>query len=158
PAAAAQRCGCCRWRTEMRAWLAIVLLSACGLLQAQDIAQEEMRVAAPGLSEQPLRVRVYLPPHYGSTQARYDVLYVNDGQDMEAVGMQATLEGLQARNAIRPVLVVAIDMPPDRMAGYGLFDRGKGEAIAAPTKYGAVGANAHAYAQWLAQTLVRSEE
>ncbi len=132
----------------------LCLLLACAFAQAQDVRIETLEQAAPGLSDKPIRVRVYLPPHYESTQARYDTLYVNDGQDMEAVGMQATLEGLYARGAIRPVVVVAIDMPPDRMAGYGLFDRAKGEAFAAPTKYGAVGANAQRYAQWLTQTLV----
>jgi predicted alpha/beta superfamily hydrolase len=73
---------------------------------------------------------------------------------MEAVGMQGTLQHLYARHAIRRIIVVAIDMPPDRMAGYGLFDRGTGEALTAPTSYGPVGANAHAYAAWLTQVLV----
>lgn len=138
----------------MRALLMLVLLFSCGLLRAQGVVEEEMQVAATGVSSTPLRVRVYLPPGYDQSRARYDVLYVNDGQDMEAVGLRATLGDLYARNAIRRVLVVAIDMPPDRMAGYGLFDRAKGESIAAPTKYGAVGANAQAYADWLTQTLV----
>ena len=140
--------------TAMR-WLAGgALMLAAAWAQAQGVRVETLEQAAPGLSDKPIRVRVHLPPQYESTQARYDTLYVNDGQDMQAVGMQATLDSLYARGAIRPVVVVAIDMPPDRMAGYGLFDRVKGEAIAAPTKYGAVGANAQIYAQWLTQTLV----
>lgn len=137
--------------------LSVLYLSICAGTQAHAsaVTQEELRIEAPGrLSATPLRVRVYLPPDYAATQARYQVLYVNDGQDMEAVGMAATLERLYARHAITRIIVVAIDMPPDRMAGYGLFDRGKGEAIVAPTKYGAVGANAQAYAAWLTQALV----
>ena len=130
---------------------ALVLAFACCLpAHAQDVMQLE----APGVSEAPLRVRVYLPPGYASAHARYDVLYANDGQDMEAVGLAGTLASLHATHAIRPIIVVAIDMPPDRMAGYGFLDRGKGEAIVAPTKYGEVGANAQAYAQWLTQELV----
>ena len=132
----------------------LLLVSAVAQAQAQGVRVDTLDLAVPGLTDKAIRVRVYLPPDYQSTQARYDMLYVNDGQDMQAVGMQATLDSLYARGAIRPVVVVAIDMPPDRMAGYGLFDRVKGEAIAAPTKYGAVGANAQAYAQWLTQTLV----
>lgn len=138
----------------MRFVAGLCLLLACAFAQAQNVRVETLEQAAPGLSDTPIRVRAYLPPAYEATQARYDVLYVDDGQDMEAVGMQATLEAQYARNAIRPIIVVAIDMPPDRMAGYGLFDRAKGEAIAASTRYGTVGANAQVYAQWLTQTLV----
>ncbi len=136
--------------------LFVLCLSTCASTQAHASAvrQEELRIEAQGLSAKPLRVRVYLPPEYAFTQARYEVLYVNDGQDMEAVGMAATLERLYARYAITRIIVVAIDMPPDRMAGYGLFDRAKGHAIAAPTRYGEVGANAQVYAQWLTQALV----
>ena len=138
----------------MRFVAGLCLLLACAFAQAQDMRIETLQQAAPGLSDPPIRVRVFLPPDYQSTQARYDTLYINDGQDMEAVGMQATLQRLYARYAIRRIIVVAIDMPPDRMAGYGLFDRATSTAIAAPTKYGAVGANAQRYAQWLTQVLV----
>lgn len=143
-------------RATMANWLIAMCLWAWvgAPAHAAGITQETLRIAAPGLSDAPIRVRVYLPPDYADTQARYDVLYVNDGQDMEAVDMAGTLDRLYARFAIERVIVVAIDMPPDRMAGYGLFDRGKREAIAAPTKYGAVGANAWVYAQWLTLALV----
>ena len=137
-----------RWLIAVCLWCAVAPSHAAG------ITQETLRIAAPGLSDAPIRVRVYLPPDYAETQARYDVLYVNDGQDMDAVGLAETLDRLYAGFAIERMIVVAIDMPPDRMAGYGLFDRGKGEAIAAPTKYGAVGANAWVYAQWLTLALV----
>ena len=138
----------------MRFVVGLCILLACALAQAQGVRIETLEQAAPGLSDKPIRVRVYLPPDYQATQARYDTLYVNDGQDMEAVGMQATLERLYARYEIRRIIVVAIDMPPDRMAGYGLFDRAKGEAIAASTKYGVVGAHAQLYARWLTHDLV----
>lgn len=138
----------------MRFAAALCLLLACACTQAQASRVETLEIAAPGLSGEPIRVRAYLPPDYDATQARYDVLYVNDGQDMEAVGLQATLERLDRVHAIRRIIVVAIDMPPDRMAGYGLFDRAKEKAIAAPTKYGTVGTNAWIYARWLTQTLV----
>lgn len=138
----------------MRFVVALCLLLACTCTQAQALRVETLEPAAAGLSDRPLRVRVYLPPDYDATQARYDVLYVNDGQDMEAVGLQAALERLDRVHAIRRIIVVAIDMPQDRMAGYGLFDRARGEAIVAETKYGAVGANAQMYAAWLVQVLV----
>ncbi len=115
----------------------------------------EVKLAAPSVSSKPMRVRLWLPPGYRPNSARrYPVLYVNDGQDMEAVGLQATLEDLYRHREIAPLIVVAIDMPADRMAGYGVSDRAKGVSVVAPTKYGPVGANAQAYSQWLADTLV----
>jgi enterochelin esterase-like enzyme len=45
-------------------------------------------------------------------------------------------------------------MPRDRMASYGLADSSTGRSVVAPTKYGDVGANAHAYSEWVVRTLV----
>lgn len=137
-----------------RLLLACLLACASAMAGAAGIDVQELRVDAPGLADAPLRVRVYVPPDYAVTQARYEVLYVNDGQDMEAVAMAATLERLYAGHQITRIIVVAIDMPPDRMAGYGLFDRARGQAIVAQTKYGAVGSDARIYADWLTTTLL----
>ena len=114
-----------------------------------------LQVDATGISPAPLRVRVHLPPDYDAKAAiGYPVLYVNDGQDAEAVGLQSTLSSLYAQGTIRPVIVVAIDMPPDRMGAYGLSDRTQSRSIVAQTKYGPVGSAAHAYSEWFARTLV----
>ncbi|MFC5579057.1 alpha/beta hydrolase-fold protein [Lysobacter niabensis] len=114
-----------------------------------------LQVDAPGVAPAPLRVRVLLPPRYDAKAAiGYPVLYVNDGQDLEAVGLQATLATLYAQGSIRPVIVVAIDMPPDRMGAYGLSERAQSRSVVAQTKYGPIGTRAHAYSEWLAKTLV----
>lgn len=116
---------------------------------------DTLQADAPGIASAPLRVRVYLPPDYDAKAAiGYPVLYVNDGQDAEAVGLQPTLAALYAGATIRPVIVVAIDMPPDRMGAYGLSDRARSRSIVAQTKYGPVGTLAHTYSEWLAKTLV----
>lgn len=136
--------------------LAVALLA--GLMPLSAAARQGpvvTMIAAPGVSPRPMRVRLWLPPGYrANSPRRYPVLYVNDGQDMEAVGLQAALEYLYRHREIAPMIVVAIDMPADRMAGYGVSDRAKGVSVVAPTKYGPVGANAQAYSQWLADTLV----
>lgn len=130
-----------------------------GLLPVQTLATPrqpvEVKLDAPAVSPRPMHVRLWLPPGYRAQSAtRYPTLYVNDGQDMEAVGLQSTLDDLYRHHLIKPVIVVAIDMPQDRMAGYGLSNRAKGVPVVAPTKYGAVGTNAQVYSQWLADTLV----
>lgn len=127
-----------------------------------------LRVPAPGLAPDGLRVRVFLPPGYHTDfPGGYPVVYVNDGQDAEAVGLQPARDAMvlvsQASSgdgatsspldvAIVPVILVAIDAPPDRMAAYGFSDRT--HSLPASTRHGAVGAQAQAYARWLVDTLV----
>ena len=140
------------------AWLGFLLALTClvaGLPTGAQAKTRVLHVAAPGVSPQPIRVRVVLPAGY-SAQARpgYPVLYVNDGQDLEAVGLEDTVASMTKRGEIRPLIVVAIDMPPDRMAAYGLSDRAAGRSVIAETKYGSVGTQAHAYSEWLVGTLV----
>lgn len=119
------------------------------------IAIDVLQVPAPDVADAPLRVRVHRPPGYDAQAAiGHAVLYVNDGQDAEAVGLADTLATLARGGTIRAPLVVAIDMPPDRMAAYGFSDRAAGRSLPVDTRHGRVGANAHAYSEWLANTLV----
>lgn len=116
---------------------------------------DTLRLDAPDVDTEPLRVRVLLPRDYDpASPLGYPTLYLNDGQDAEAVALQAWLEALTASGEIRPVIAVAIDMPRDRMAAYGFSDRAAARSLVADTRAGAVGANAHAYSQWLATVLV----
>ncbi len=116
---------------------------------------DTFRIGAPGIDPDGLRVRVFLPPDYdANAQPGYPVLYVNDGQDAEAVALQPWIDVLTISGEIRPVIAVAIDMPHDRLGAYGFSDRAAGRSVVADTRAGAVGTNAHAYAEWLAQALV----
>ena len=140
-----------------RAWqacLAMLLAWLAWPAFASDLKVETWLQDASGVSDAPIRVRAWLPPDYAATQARYPVVYANDGQDMEAVGLEGSLRTLYAAGAIQRVIVVAIDMPSDRMAAYGVFDRASGSTRLAATRYGPVGARAEAYARWLVETLV----
>lgn len=120
-----------------------------GEVQVQSLALEPTSFAPEGL-----RATVYLPPGYAVSQGRYPVLYLNDGQDRDAVGLQPTLQRLIGEGTIRAPIVVAIDMPRDRMGAYGLSDRAAGRSLIAQTKYGPVGTHAHAYSEWMVRTLV----
>ncbi|HZH44774.1 MAG TPA: alpha/beta hydrolase-fold protein [Lysobacter sp.] len=141
--------------SPFRLLLAPLLSLAAALAHAAPPGPEVLRVDAPGVADAPLRVRVYLPPQYARERTqRYPVLYVNDGQDMEAVGLADALRSLNAERAIRPLIVVAIDMPPDRLGAYGLSDRGSGRSLSVHTEHGPLGARTHAYSEWLAHTLI----
>ena len=123
-------------------------------IAAQPVTIETLQLAAAAFAPDRVQVRVYLPPGYAAATGRYRVLYVNDGQDMDAVQLQPTLARLYARDAIGPVIVVAIHMLPDRMGSYGLSDRTAGRSLPANTRHGAVGTRAHEYSQWVANELV----
>ncbi len=133
---------------------ALVLLLVAWLPAHAQTVTDEINLAASGVSRSPIRVRVLLPPGYADGVSRYPVLYLNDGQDLEQVNVEATLQTLYAARDIQPLIVVAIDMPPDRMGSYGVFDRSAHHAMPAQTKYGPVGMGAWAYAQWLTTVLV----
>lgn len=64
-------------------------------------------------------VCVFLPPGYHASDAPYDVLYVNDGQEVEALELRETLARLSAARRIRPILAVAIPTNDDRLREYG---------------------------------------
>lgn len=102
-----------------------------------------------------LKANIHLPPGYGAdSTARYPVLYLNDGQDAAAVGLEDALATLYAQDAIEKIIVVAVDMLPDRMGTYGLSDRKAGRSTPGDSRYGAVGSRAHDYSEWVAHELV----
>ncbi|MCC8363671.1 DUF3372 domain-containing protein [Lysobacter sp. A6] len=102
-----------------------------------------------------MTVDVQLPPGYdANARKRYPVLYLDDGQDLADVHVRDTLDRLYREQKIAPLIVVAMHMPRDRMAGYGLADRAAGRSVVSPTKYGEVGVNAQALSEWVVGTLV----
>lgn len=120
---------------------------------ASDITLDTLSIPAPGVDTAPLRVRVI---RWGDDcrDVPCPVLYVNDGQDLEAVGVPGTLARLRRDDSIRPLLVVAIDMPVDRLGAYGLSDRVNARSVVVDSSAGAIGTHAHAYARWVTETLV----
>jgi enterochelin esterase-like enzyme len=123
-----------------------------------DLLPDLVRTTLParlGATPEAITFDVQLPPGYDAARrTRYPTLYLDDGQDLADVDVRQTLERLYRAQAIHPLIVVAIHMPRDRLAAYGLADRKAGRSIVSHTKYGDVGANAHAYSEWIARTLV----
>ncbi|HEY5970367.1 MAG TPA: alpha/beta hydrolase-fold protein [Pseudoxanthomonas sp.] len=102
-----------------------------------------------------VKLAIHLPPGYDLAAAvEYPVLYFNDGQDSEAVGMVATLARLHEGDAIEKIIVVAVNMLPDRIGTYGLSDRAAQRSVVGDSRFGPVGNRAQAYSQWFATELV----
>lgn len=65
-------------------------------------------------------ISVFLPPNYRAAQNQtYKSLYINDGQDMEALGLRETLARLYKRQQIEPLVVVAVPTNTARLQEYG---------------------------------------
>lgn len=98
------------------AWLA-------GQRRRQLLATVES-VTLPGVAATRLGnrrdVTVFLPPGYRRQPDRtYPVLYVNDGQEREALGLREALARLAAGGRMRPIIAVAIPTNDDRLHEYG---------------------------------------
>ncbi|RIK14024.1 MAG: hypothetical protein DCC51_16055, partial [Anaerolineae bacterium] len=65
-------------------------------------------------------ITVFLPPNYHQRESeRFDVLYLNDGQEWESLGLRETLAKLTTTGRIRPIIVVAVPTGANRMQEYG---------------------------------------
>lgn len=66
-------------------------------------------------------IYIYLPPKpaRSTKPRRFETLYLNDGQDREALRLRETLARLYARGEIRPFIVVAIPTDEKRLHEYG---------------------------------------
>jgi predicted alpha/beta superfamily hydrolase len=115
---------------------------------------QQLELDAPAFAPERIHITVYLPPDYAQSTGRYPVLYANDGQDMQAVGLQSTLAKLYGEHAIEPVIVVAIDMLHDRASGYGLSDRRRRRSVVGGSVIGPIGLRAADYSSWVATSLV----
>ena len=66
-----------------------------------------------------VKVRIVLPPGYYASTRAYPSLYLNDGQDLEALGLLPTLDRLFAQQKIAPFVLVAVHADKHRMQEYG---------------------------------------
>lgn len=84
-------------------------------------------------------------PRNVADPASMSLLLINDGQNMEEMGLQEILEGLYAEQAITPVLIAAIHTGSQRKMEYG---------IASQPDYLGRGAKAGAYTYFIIRELL----
>jgi enterochelin esterase-like enzyme len=90
-------------------------------------------------------VRVFLPPGYGQSGERYPVLYANDGQDVEGMGLSRTMDSLVASGQMHPIIVVAVHAEEDRLQNYGTAGQPNAQGL---------GSRAGAYEKFIVRELV----
>jgi enterochelin esterase-like enzyme len=120
----------------------------CGLfsLQIQAMCTEKYLEIKSQHLQRTVKVTVILPPGYQSSFffSRYRVLYLNDGQDLPALELNATMDRLIKSRAVKPFLLVAMHANEQRLQEYG---------VAAQTDYVGRGAKAGAYTRFVLEEL-----
>src|SRR5450631_3444293 len=67
-----------------------------------------------------LRIDFYFPQHSANTSSEpFDVLLINDGQDLRTMHFENILEKLYHQKTIRPLLCIGIHAGPLRKFEYG---------------------------------------
>jgi enterochelin esterase-like enzyme len=88
--------------------------------------------------EREVKVDFYLPCNVADP-SQLNLLLINDGQNMEELGLETILEELYAENTIEPLLCVAIHAGEERKMEYGVASQvdylGRGAKAASYTKF-----------------------
>ncbi|WP_072008612.1 alpha/beta hydrolase-fold protein [Hymenobacter sp. IS2118] len=92
-----------------------------------------------------LELTLLMPPADCAVTSPYPVLYLNDGQDLERLNFQATLDNLYAQRAVRPFVVVAVHANEQRVQEYG---------TATHADFNGRGSRAGAYSQFVLHELL----
>jgi enterochelin esterase-like enzyme len=84
------------------------------------IYNEEKITAYSHLLKRDVRVTIYLPPDFESSQTKFPLLLLNDGQDLEQLGVKATIERLVKEGRIINLIVAGL-VAGDRLQEYGVI-------------------------------------
>ncbi|MEZ4592667.1 MAG: alpha/beta hydrolase-fold protein [Chloroflexota bacterium] len=111
------------WLTAVLTLTILLIITEAKRRRAELLATVEV-VTLPDFASQALgnsrEITLFLPPGYAhETKRRYPTLYVNDGQDQEALHIRETLAKLFQRRQIPPIIVVAVPTNPHRLQEYG---------------------------------------
>lgn len=113
------------------------------LMNVTDIVVENVVIPSGNLGRDVV-VDFYLPNNIPDP-ASLTLLIINDGQNMEELGLQQILTGLYAANQLRPILCAAVHANADRKMEYG---------IASQADYAGRGAKAGAYTEFVISELI----
>ena len=108
------------------------------------VKKQELRFASDYLGRD-VWISLLLPPGYPGFFQKYPVLFFNDGQDLEALRLETTLNHLYAENKIEPFILAAIHTDAHRMHDYG---------VAGIPDYKKRGAGARKYTSFVLEELI----
>lgn len=111
--------------------------------KTKTVLKESVAIDSISL-EREVRVDFYLPPGLPEPGS-LNLLLINDGQDMEKLGLEPLLEDLYEKEDIAPVLCVGIHAGPGRKMEYG---------TASVADFKGRGAKAAGYSQFIFEILI----
>lgn len=114
-----------------------------GLTKISGILVENKVLTSEWL-QRDVKIDCFLPCNVANP-SQLNLLLINDGQNMEEMGLEAILADLYADNSIEPLLCVAIHAGEERKMEYG---------IATQADYLGRGAKAAAYSKFILQELL----
>ena len=88
-----------------------------GIEKRRTVFKEHIRLES-GLLKRMVQLDCYLPTHVDFPE-ELSLLLINDGQDLEKLGLENMLEELYQRNSISPLLCVGIYAGKERKMEYG---------------------------------------
>lgn len=107
------------------------------------ITEQEITITS-ALLEREVTLTI-LKPEDSDIAEPLNLLLLNDGQELESLGLKATLETLYNTNRLKPVLIVAIHAGENRLDEYG---------IAGKPDFKGRGAKAGVYTQFIKEELL----
>lgn len=122
-----------------------MLLDQSSLLTSAAGTRLCREVLPSSFLERDVELSILLPPSEVAIAGPYPVLYLNDGQDLERLSLQATLDALYARRLVRPFVLVAPHANEQRVQEYG---------TAAHADFNGRGSRAGAYSDFVLQELL----
>jgi enterochelin esterase-like enzyme len=111
--------------------------------KSTGVIQENVQLGSVSLNRE-VQVDFYLPTRISRPQ-EMSLLLINDGQELEKLGLVKILEGLYDRGAVSPLLCAGIHAGAERMEEYG---------TAATPDYLGRGAAAASYADFIFKELI----
>ncbi len=123
----------------------VQICQSLGLLPNLEVKVEHFQKYSPKLGRN-VKVDVFLPKDfYLRPRATYSLLFLNDGQDMEAVALKEHLTTLMNNRSICRVIAVAVYANERRMIEYG---------VASTPDYKNRGSLANEYTRFITEELV----
>ena len=114
------------------------------LIKKEAIIPVKKHTLSSRCLQREVRVDFFMPPAY-QEKNEIGLLLINDGQNMEELGLTGILSGLYQQNIIRPLLCVGIHCGDDRRNEYG---------TAFVADYKGRGAKAALYTQFILEELL----
>lgn len=91
--------------------------STTNYIKSQSVTIKEQFLQSKYLKRE-VKIQLIFPPKF-STNIEYKILLMNDGQDIEQLKLEKSLNDLYESHAIEPIIVVGINANKDRLKEYG---------------------------------------